>query len=273
MEPKAAPTPYIINTGNNSSAAKYLVIAAIVGGGLYFGKQAYDQYKKNKGEEELDTPAGQIAMQLKAVFDPMFPDKNEFKRVYVQVNNTNKDDVFKAYKLIAGRNLSDDMAKLPPDVVSKAAKVEEINNKQDGVIRIDSGENIQFLVAKGSKVVITNPAKAVNLYATPKGLLWFMSAPESKPAVSAYEKIKATVINRKDVHEVDAVQTLSYNGVKLATDWTKLFRPFVNTRKVYAIVRIKIKATDGSFKYLWIDARELSKPAGMKGLGITDLAY
>jgi len=275
MEPKtaSAQTPYIINAGNNSSTAKWVVIALIAGGGLYYGKKYLDERKKNEGEEALDTPEGQIAMQLKTVFDSYIPSASAFKAAYVAVNSTNKDAVFKEYKRITGRWLSDDIAKLPPDVVQKAAKVEEINNKQDGVIKISANEDIQFLVAKGSKVVFTNPAKATDLYATPKGMLWFMSAPESKPAVSALEKIKATVINRRDVLEVDAVQTLPYAGVKLATDWTKMFRPFVKTKKVYAIVRVKIKATDGTFKYLWVDARELSKAAsGVKGIGFVDLA-
>ncbi len=268
-----APAPYIINAGS-SGIAKPLIIAGGLGVALYFGKQWWDQRQKNKGEQNLDTPEGQIAMQLKTVFDPYFPSVDAFKAAYVAVNNSNKDEVMKQYRLLSGRNLSDDIARLPPDVVKKAAKVEEINNKQDGVIRISASEDIQFMIAKGSKVVFTNPAKATDLYATPKGFLWFMAAPESKPVVSTYEKIKATVVNRKDVLEVDAVQVLPYAGVKLATDWTKHFRPFVKTKKVYAIVRIKMKATDGTYKYLWVDARELSMAptASVKGLGLIDLA-
>ena len=275
MEAAATQTPYIINTGGGG-IGKPLIIVGGAAALIYFGNKAWKEYQKNKGEQNMDTPAGQIAMQLKVVFDETFVNDEDFRRVYLQVNNTNKDDVFKQYKLLTQRNLSDDMTRIKNGVIAKVVKTEAINNKKDGIIKISATEDIQFLVAKGSKVVFTDPSKAVTLFASPKGLLWNLTATEYRPAIAEMDKIKATVINRKDALVVDAVMILPYNGAKFSKDWTKYFMPVVKTRKVFAIVRIGIKAKDNTTKYLWVDARELSKYTApkLKGLGnVSQLAF
>lgn len=261
MKTKATtPQPYIINTGSNGGAIKSVV--ALIGGGvlLYFGNKAYKAYLERKGESNLDTPEGQIALQLKNVFDATIVSDEDFRRVYLQVNNSNKDAVFKEYRRLTQRNLSDDIAKhISTSTLTKSNKTEAINNKIDGVIKINSNDEIDFLVSPGSKVVFSNSLKATTMFATTKGLLWYLTATDVRPNISALDKIKATVSGRKDVMIVKEVKILPYNGIKLATDWTKYFRPVVNTRKVFALVRVGIKNNKGKTLFLWVDARDLSR--------------
>lgn len=266
--------PYIINTGN-SSAVKPIVAGVLILGAAYGGYKIYQKYQKNQAEKNLDTPEGQIALQLKNVFDSTIVNDEDFRQVYLQVNNTNKDEVFKQYRLLTQRNLSDDIAKhIGKSTLTHSIKTEAINNKVGGVIKIDANENINWLISKGSKVNFTDPKKQIVLYPTTKGLLWNLTVSDLRPTfaktnnVSIIDTIKATVIGRKDTMTVMAVMLLPYDGIKLATDWTKFFRPIVSTRKVFAIVRIEILDNKKNKKYFWVDARDLSTHS-LKGLGNT----
>lgn len=263
--PTQQPQPYIINSGG-SSAAKPIVIGLLIAGGAYVGWKQYKAYQERQGEKQLDTPEGQIAGQLKALFDQTFVNDEDFRKIYLQVNSSNKDEVYRIYRLIAQRNLSDDMVRIGQGTLTRADKIETINSKKDGIIKIDSNENINFLVGRGSKVVFTNPKQATWLYATERGIIWNLTDPKFQGNVSPYDKIKISVINRKDTLVIDGVKLLPYNGVKLAEDWTKYFRPIVNTRKVFAIARIGIKDSKGKVKYLWCDARDLSTVTTLKGI-------
>lgn len=273
--------PYIINTGG-SSMAKPIVIGLLLVGGFFVGKKALKAYQERQGEKNLDTPEGQIALQLKNVFDSTIVSDDDFRSVYLQVNNSNKDEVFKQYRMLSGRNLSDDIAKhISKGTLTHSVKTEAINNKVNGVIKIDANENINWLISQGSKVTFTDPKKQVYLYPTTKGLLWNLTANDLRPTfakvnnVSINDTIKATLIGRKDTMKVMAVMLLPYDGIKLATDWTKYFRPIVNTRKVFAIVRIEILDNKKNKKYFWVDARDLStKATTLKGIGsVSQLAY
>jgi hypothetical protein len=271
------PMPYIINTGG-SSALKPLVYLVGIGAALFFGNKAYIKWQERQAEQNIDTPEGQIALQLKNVFDSTIVSDEDFRTVYLQVNNSNKDKVYTEYEKQTHRFLSDDIAKhIGKDTLTHSVKTEAINNKKNGVIKIDGNENINFLVAKGSKVTFTDPTKAVTLYATTKGLLWNLTANEVRPKINPFDNIKVSVINRKDIMLVDAVLLLPYNGVKLVTNWQKYFRPLVNTHKVFALVRIAIKAKNGSLKFLWCDARDLSTVETLKGVdpmaGLTNITH
>jgi hypothetical protein len=265
METKTPQMPYVINTGS-SSAAKPIVIGVLAIAGVYFGSKAYKAYLERKGEGNLDTPEGMIAGQLKALFDQTIVSDEDFRKIYLQVNSSNKDEVYKIYRQIAHRNLSDDMVRIGQGTLIKTAKTEVINSKANGVIKIDANEDIKFLVAKGSKVFFTNPKMAVWLYASPNSIIWNLTAVQFQPKVSPYDKIKISVINRKDVLIVDQVKILPYEGAKLAEGWTKYFKPIVRTRQVFAIVRIGIKDNKGVIKYLWCDARDLSTATTLKGI-------
>ncbi len=271
------PMPYVINTGG-SSAVKPLIYLVGIGTALFFGNKAYIKWKERQAEQNIDTPEGQIALQLKNVFDSTIVSDEDFRKVYLQVNNSNKDKVYTEYENQTHRFLSDDIAKhIGKDALTHSVKTEAINNKKNGVIKIDANENINFLIAKGSKVTFTDPKKAVTLYASTKGLLWNLTASEVRPKINALDTIKVNVINRKDILLVDAILLLPYDGVKLVTNWQKYFRPFVNTHKVFAVVRIAIKAKNGSFKFLWCDARDLSTIETLKGIdpmaGLTNILH
>lgn len=257
--------PYIINTGS-SGVAKPIVIGVLVIAGSYFGNKAYKKYLEDKGEKSTDTPEGAIALQLKNLFDKTFVSDEDFRMIYLSVNADNKDEVFRIYKLLSQRNLSDDMKRINTSTLVKSAKTEIINNKKEGVIKINANDDIEFLVAKGSAVKITDLQKAVTFYGSPKGLLWYLTASDMRPIISPGDKIKASIVGKNISMVVDSTMILPYSGIKLTADWTKYFKPLTNTRKVFAIVRVKIKKADGKTLFLWVDARELSKIVTLKGI-------
>jgi len=266
------PQPYIINTGGGG-AVKPIVIGVLSLVGLYFGNKAYKNYQQNQAEKNLDTPEGQIALQLKNVFDSTIVSDEEFRKVYVQVNNSNKDAVFKQYRMLTSRNLSDDIANhIGADTLVKTTKTDAINSKKNGVIKINANEDIEFLVAKGSKVIFTDPSKAVTVYYSPLGLLWNLADKNFKPQVREIDKIKVSIINRKDSFIVNKTLILPYNGVKLAEGWTKYFRQVVSTRKVFAIVQIAMKDSKGITRYPWVNAVDLSTTQTLKGIEDTSIS-
>jgi hypothetical protein len=263
--PTNTPQPYIINTGGSSSLKPILVFVGL-GVASFFGYKAVKKYQENQAEKQLDTPEGQIAMQLKNVFEKFPVSDEDFRAVYLQVNSDNKDGVFKEYRLLTQRNLSDDIAKhIGKAALTHSVKTEAINSKKNGIIKIDANENINFLVVKGNKVVFTDP-KPVTLYSTTKGLLWNLTATDVRGKISPFDAVKADVLNYKDKMIVDRTLLLPYDGIKLASDWTKYFRPLVNTHKVFAVVRVAILTKQKQQKYLWVDARDLSTYDSLKGL-------
>jgi hypothetical protein len=258
---------------------KPIAILVGIGGAVYLGKKQWDKYKESQAEKSLDTEEGRIALQLKNVFDATIVSDSDYKRVALQINSSNKDKVYSLYKALTQRNLSDDIAAhINTDTLMQTNKTEVINSKPNGVIRINANDDIEFLVTSGSKVRFTIPQKAVNVYAFPEGLLYDMADKDFKPKISELQKVKATISNRTDVFTVTAVKILPYNGVKLAKDWTKYFRPVVSTRKVYAIVRFGLKDKAGKMRYMWCDARDLSlvTSSSLKGYdtleGLTNVA-
>lgn len=261
----------IIDVG---SIVKPLVIAGLAVGVFFVGKKAIDTYKKNQAEKNIDTPEGQIALQLKNVFDSAIVSDEDFRQVYLQVNNTNSDAVYKQYKQLTNRNLTDDIAKhIGKGALTQATKTVVINSKKDGVIKIDSADNIQFLISKGSKVVFTNPKVSTKIYATTQGILYYLTDPIAQPILNALDKYKYDVVNYTKTMTVLETKLLPYNGIKLAADWTKYLRPFVSTRKVFAIVKVEIKSSAGATAQMWCDARDLSTITALKGLDTKDSIY
>lgn len=260
--------PYIIQTGGNSSAAKSIVAGVLLVAGIYFGNKAYKAYQLRQGEKNLDTPEGQIALQLKNVFDSTIVSDEDFRQVYLQVHNGNKDAVYTQYRLLTQRNLSDDIAKrIGKDTLTKAVKTEAINSKIDGLIKINSNEDIEFMVSGGSKVKLTNPNKSVTFYPFTDGLIWDLTANELRKPLAIEKKVKFVIPGGKAILTVKEVKLLPYDGAKFSKDWTKYFRPVVKTRKVFALVRVELTDKAGKKKLLWADAREFSKAAALKGLG------
>lgn len=268
MPQSTQPSTIVVSSGGGST--KTIVLGLLAVGGAFFGYKAFEKYKKNQSEKELDTEAGQIALQLKNVFDSTIVSAEDYRVVAIKINATNKDDVYKIYRGLTQRNLSDDISRLPSGTLVRAAKTEAINNKPNGVIKIRGTDDIQFLVSKGSKVKFTDSNKAITLYANPKGLIYDLSDPKVKPKISALDRIKVVVSKRKEILTVDGTLIFPYDGVKLAEDWTKYIRPIVATRKVFALVRVAVKAQSG-FKYLWVDARELSLASNLKGSSMDGL--
>jgi hypothetical protein len=254
---------------------KTVLILLGLGGGVYFGAKEWKKYQERKAENTLDTPEGAIALALKNVFDSTIVSDAEFKQAYLPVNATNKDKVVSIYRALAGRNLSDDIAKhISAGALQLAHKKEVINNKKDGIIKISEADDITFLVSKGQKVVITDTTKETFFFASTNGFLWHLTATDVRKPISALEKIKASIVGRSITLTVDATKLLPYDGIKLTADWTKYIKPFTKTHKVFAVVRVWMTKPDGTKLYLWVDARELSKFTALKGLaGLTDVKH
>lgn len=257
-----AQQPIIVQAGGGGmSTVKVVGGLILLAGVAYFGKQWYDQRQKNSGEEDLDTPAGKIALQLKTVFDATIVDNAEYKRVALQITPELRDDVYKIYRKIALRNLSDDIARIKAGVQTLIVKQEIINTTVDTIINITPDDQIKFLVGKGSVVRFPPGEKnSIPLYLNPINVAY------GKPV---FFMLKPSALQ----FLVSEVREVPFEGVKEVNDWTKYFRPVVKTRKVFAAVAILLPLKDakGNKKIikLWADARLFRKGKGnnyLKGL-------
>lgn len=257
-----AQQPIIVQAGGGGmSTVKVVGGLILLAGVAYFGKQWYDQRQKNSGEEDLDTPAGKIALQLKTVFDATIVDNAEYKRVALQITPELRDDVYKIYRKIALRNLSDDIARIKAGVQTLIVKQEIINTTVDTIINITPDDQIKFLVGKGSVVRFPPGEKnGIPLYLNPINVAY------GKPV---FFMLKPSALQ----FLVSEVREVPFEGVKEVNDWTKFFRPVVKTRKVFAAVAILLPLKDakGNKKVikLWADARLFRKGKGsnyLKGL-------
>ena len=266
---KAAALNGLIDLGG---IVKPIVYGGLIVGAFFVAKKALAAYQLRQGEKSLDTPEGQIAMQLKNVFDSTIVSDEDFRQVYLQVNSSNKDEVFKQYRLLTQRNLTDDIGnRIGKETLTKAVKTEAINSKIDGLIKINSNEEIDFLVSKGSRVKLTNSNKAITFYPFTEGLIWDLTANELRKPLPEEKKMKFIISGGKAILTVNAVKLLPYDGAKFSKDWTKYFRPVVKTRKVFALVRVELFDKNSKKRILWADAREFSKVTSLKGFTISDL--
>src|ERR1700752_814048 len=133
-----------------SSENKQLLIKAAIGVGLFFwGKHLYEDWQKSQGESQTDTDAGQIALQLKNIFDNRPVDDAAYRQVMQNVNADNEDKVREIYKQETGRFLSDDEAEhITTSTQQTAAKQYKINNTAGTLISIVNDE-IKFNVSRG----------------------------------------------------------------------------------------------------------------------------
>jgi len=260
------PQPVIIGSGGGSGVGTALIVLGLAAGAYYVIDKKVSDKRKNAAEEEMDTPAGAIALQLKTVFDA-WPNVNarDYRNAMLQVTPALKDDVYRLYRLsTGGRNLSDDIAtKVPAGTQNTVAKQEKINATTSGIIKITPDDKIEFLVSKNSLVRFEPGSKTpIPLYLSPSGI-----ATASSPTYL----LQPSAMNFKvwDVKEV------AYTGLKATENWQKFFRPYVKTRKVYAAVQIvlpMINQATGKKTHvtLWGDARLFRIGKGtnfLKGIG------
>lgn len=260
-------------------------IALVVGGAaaLYFGKKYLDQRKENAAEAQTDTPEGQIALQLKTVFDKFPVSDADYKAAWLQVNAQNKAKVFELYRNLTGRNLSDDIAShISTDSQAKATKVEKYNSKPGKLFSIAADGKIQFEVSPSAQIRFApGQTTPVNMYTIPTGILLkeIEALPNGKAAVDKLRKDPATAVNASvfqlkpsaRLFTVTAVKEVPFKALQEATGWTKYLRPYVNTSKTFAMVQILLGTDPTSKKKIlrWIDARDMvtAKQKTVQGLG------
>ncbi len=262
-----APQPLIIQQGGGTKFTPVMAVTGLVlvAGLAYAGKKWYDQHQKNASEEEMDTPAGRIVLQLKTVFESFPVSDTDYKRVALQVTPELKDGVFKLYKKATTRNLSDDIAEhISSRTQTTAAKQEVINTTSGSLLKITPDDKIQFTVGAGSIIRFApGSTQAIPLYFVPSGIATGQLPVMLQPSAKQFK--------------VAEVKEVPYEGIKVPEDWTKYFRPYVRTRKVFAAVAIVFPFTDSKgnkvYKTMWADARLFRKGVGtnyLKGLGCGD---
>ncbi|MBX3165579.1 MAG: hypothetical protein KF900_13975 [Bacteroidetes bacterium] len=274
----------------SKSATDIILITGIAFLGWKFAiKPALDQAKLNSAEAKLDTEAGRIAQQFKTLFDGWGVVYDaDFKKINVQVNAKNKDEVYKIYRDLTGRNLSADISNhVSADNVKAAAKIEAYNSNPVGLFKIDQNEKITFKVAKGAKVRGAVGVKAFYAYADPYGIAVFNSGNQQlidyykngagysaskNPAEykAAVAKATRSLWNAESVTPgywkiwtLTDAKEVPFEGVKPREGWLKYLLPLVRTSKTFAAVQIGTA---------WIDARDLQiAAASVKGIGNLNL--
>jgi hypothetical protein len=264
METAAAtPQNVIIREKSGPNTGTLVVGGLVLAVGSYFGYQWYQQHQKNKGEEELDTPEGTIALQLKTIFDKTPVDDNAYRSASLQITPQNKDQVYKIYRRIALRNLSDDIANhITTTSQNTLVKQEKINNTSGGIIKISADDKIQFLISKGSIIRFEPGSKIpIPLYLSPNSIPY-----DGKPFYLLQPTAHQFLVS--DIREVP------FESAKVGKIWW-IFGRVVKTRQVFAAVQISLPLKDKSGNTtsiikLWSDARYWRFGKGtnyLKGLG------
>ena len=237
--------PIIVQSGGGSLQNK-LIVAGVLGVGAWFGiPKLIDYYKKGNAENKLDTPEGQIALQLKNVFDSTPVDDQLYKQVMQQVTPANSDQVRKIYQETTGRFLSDDEAKhINADTQVTAAKQNKINNTPGTLIKIEN-DTLSFTMGVGSLVRFPPGQKTgINLYLHAEDI-----ATGATPAASLPPNSK--------LWKVSQVKLVPLTGIKLRKDWHVIFAPVTpfllleKTSKEFAAIQIGFGTT-----FLWANATD-----------------
>lgn len=248
-------TVYLPSGGSGIGVGGAALGIGVLAIGVYYGNRYLNQRNKNESEQDLDTPAGSVALQLKTVFESFPVSDNDYRRVALLMTPEIKDDVYKLYKKNTGRNLSDDIANhIGAGTQTVAAKQEAINSTPGTLITIGSNDQIKFNVNKGSIVRFEPGSKLpIPLFEKPEGVL-----PEGilRSAVKPFYTLQPTAVQ----FLVNDIKTIDLNGLKLAEGWGAIFKPIVRTRKVFVAVQIAIPLQANSqgvkrIVYLWADAR------------------
>jgi len=263
----AVQQPVIIRSGGSSVLP--IALSAVAATALIIaGKKYLDNQKKNAGEDIIDTPEGQIALQLKTVFDSGIVSDAEYRRIAQQITPANKDAVYDAYKkLTGGRFLSDDISKRIKSGTQQTVDKQTAINATPGTLLKIVNDQIQFLVGKGDKVIIAPTLKSLPAYLKELQVV--------QNGANAYINIPNNP-SRSYLFPVLQVKEVELKGIKESEDWTKYFRPYIRTRKVFAAIQIAAPTKlDANGKVigtiaLWVDARNMrliQKP--LKGIGKT----
>lgn len=259
----------IVNKSPVSPVTALVGLAATVL--AFFGiKKLASQHGENIAEGELDTEAGRIASQFKVLFDQSYVKDADFRKINVQVNSSNKDDVYKIYRKLTQRNLSDDMTRIDSNVVKATQKIEQYNSKPNGLFTIDASEKIKFEVGPGHLIrfapgqtapiwVYSNPLGVAIHNQGNKSLIEYYSKHKDPKEVA--KSVRVAMSPTSKMYKVAGLHLVPVNGIKPREGWTKILIPFVNTSQTYAVIQIGANA--------YIDARDMIKHNAL--VGLTDI--
>jgi len=241
-----------------------LLVRVGIGVGLFFwGRHLYNNYLKSKGEAEINTPEGQIAVQLKNIFNAFPVDDAAYRRVMQLVTAANSEKVRDLYKFLTGRFLTDDESKhINANVQESAAKQYKINNTPGTLITIVN-DQIKFNVGRGSLVRFApGQTTPISLYLKAEDI-----ATGVKPAAVMPPNSKYWV--------VADIKLVPIEGLKMRSDWKVIFSPIVplfavvRTRKEYAAVQIDLSGGQGK-TFAWANATDFRTQKTQSGVSGAD---
>jgi hypothetical protein len=247
--------PYIIKE-SGSTTTKLIVGGIAVVAIAIGGKMAYDHYQKNQSDKSLDTPEGQIALELKNLFNSTWVSDEKYKQIMTQVTNANSDRVRQLYKMETGRNLQDDEAShIGTGGQVSVAKQQVINSTAGSLIKIVE-DKIQFEVGNGSLVRFPpGSTKPIPVYYSATGVATGVASNILKPSSKLFK--------------VSKVLEVPYEALKVRDDWKQIFQPYLHTRKVFAAVQLEFELPNQKV-HVWADAREFRTfTKAVHGLGKT----
>ncbi len=234
-----------IGTGTGSLA----LMALMAGGGLLLVKKVGDyfaQLKKGQAEKELDTPEGQIALQLKNIFGET-PVSDSKYRMVMQQAAMSKADMAKVRELYylstGGRRLSDDEQSHIGSGTQLTTTKQTTINKTPGSLIAIIDDRIVWNIGYGDLIRFPpGTKKSIALYANPQQVATGENPIQLKPSAALFR--------------VSKFMEVPYSDLKLRDDWKKFFTPYIRTRKVFAAVQIEFLHPSGKKVLAWSDARE-----------------
>lgn len=283
-DPAAAAPPIIIKEGGSSGITQYVALGLLAAGALYFGDKYLTERKADKAEGDTSDEA-KVANQFKTVFGgrddkKWYVNDADYKAAALLLNDANKKRVYEIYKDLTDRNLSDDIAShISPENQAAAAKIQQYNSKPGKLFSIDNDGNIKFEVIKNDYIGFAKGQTApVTVYNDPFGLLLneiktspsypkLISDLKKNPKTSPYT-VSVGISPSTKKYLVLETREIPVTGTKEATDYLKLIRPYVKTKKVLAAVKI-LAGYDKNKKpvYAWVDARDMVNSKTVSGLG------
>ena len=276
-------SPIIIREGGGIGTVGIVAAVLGVGGAVYFGNRYLKQRAEAKAEQDSSLE-GQIASQLKLVFDKFPVSDADYRTVALQITDSNKAKVYQLYKSLTGRNLSDDIAShIGAGSLTSAIKIQAYNSKVGRTFSITSDNKIKFEVMKGG-IIGFDPSKksSVTFYNNAIGIV-LNDLKNNSIYDSVLKRLKSDrstvaltvsidIIPSTKRFKVVETKELPFDGLKSTGDFWEYLRPYVRTRKNFAAIKIMAgKDKTGKIIYAWVDGRDMVsiKKTEIKGIGNT----
>jgi hypothetical protein len=258
-------TPPFIPSFNVSSDTTRLLIKAGAGIGIYIlAKHLYEQWQKKQAEDLINTPAGQIALQLQNIVESTPVDRSAFQRVMQQVNAENDKDVRDIYYKKTGRLLSDDESKYLSAQSQETAAHQYAINSTPGTLISITNDQIKFNVGPGSNVRFApGQTTGISLYLKPEDIGSGAVPAVVMPPNSKYWK-------------VTQVKLVDVNSLRMRKDWKLIFAPVLpfllaqRTHKQYAAVQIDVSSGKGK-TLLWANATDFRLAKTLQGTSLPEV--